>query len=283
MTNADVDTEALRRATVTVIAGGSGRHGHGSGVICSETGRVVTNAHVIAGQPQVQIELWNGRRLPARVLSRSGERDLAALNVETRGLTPARFGDSAAVHPGEWVMAIGAPYGVPGAMSRGIVHACGPVTELGWQEWIQADLRLGPGNSGGPMYSAEGRVIGINTMVAGGLALAIPGNEVLRFLDHPDESPATPPLLGVVLEPVRLHTPPRLGLRILHIDHGSPAEAASLAVGDILTGADGAGFRSPWDLRRAAHHCRGVLQLAFLRGQRSIERRATIRLNGKAD
>lgn len=278
-------TEQLRRATVTILAG---RWGRGSGVVRSP-GEIVTNAHVVGGESHVQIELWDGQRLPAEVRARHRSRDLAALAIDPGDqeseLPSARFGDSDAVRPGEWVLAIGSPFGVAGAWARGIVHGRGPLNGEG-QEWIQADLRLAPGNSGGPLASISGEVIGINTMVAGGLALAIPGNEVLRFLDDEEESRA-PARLGVVLEPVRVGgprpgSPPPVGLRILHIDAGSPAALASLAPGDILIAVNGSGFRSPLDLRRAIAECEGVLQLSFVRGSSRTERKAHVLLSGKA-
>ncbi len=275
-------TEQLRRATVTVLAGGWGR---GSGVIRSPEA-IVTNAHVIGGESQVQVELWDGRCLPARVRARHRARDLAALSFDGRDeLPPACFGNSDAVRPGEWVLAIGAPFGVAGAWSRGIVHGRGALGEDG-QEWIQADLRLAPGNSGGPLATMDGEVIGINTMIAGGLALAIPGNDVLRFLEHPEEGGASA-RLGVVLEPVRVGLPGPgaplpLGLRILQIDADSPAALASLAVGDILIAVNGSGFRSPLDLRRAIQRCEGVLQLSFVRGSSLTARKTRVLLRGKA-
>ena len=275
-------TEQLRRATVTVLAG---RWGRGSGVIRSP-GEIITNAHVVGGESHVQIELWDGQRLPAQVRARHRSRDLAALALAPESALPsARFGDSDAVRPGEWVLAMGAPFGVTGAWARGIVHGRGPLTGEG-QEWIQADLRLAPGNSGGPLASVNGEVIGINTMIAGGLALAIPGNDVLRFLEHPEERAVTA-RLGVVLEPVRIGeprpgSPPSLGLRILHIEADSPAALALLSPGDILIAVNGSGFRSPLDLRRAIEECDGVMQLSFLREPSLNERKTSVLLRGKA-
>lgn len=285
MTDWEQATDQLRRATVTVLAG---RWSRGSGVIRSP-GEIVTNAHVVGEESHVQVELWDGQRLPAQVRARHQNRDLAALAIDPGNqeseLPSARFGNSDAVRPGEWVLAIGAPFGVAGAWARGIVYGRGPLTG-DRQEWIQADLRLAPGNSGGPLASVEGEVIGINTMVAGGLALAIPGNEVLRFLEHPEKS-RTPARLGVVLEPVwvgqpRLGSPPLLGLRILYIDAGSPAALASLAPGDILIAVNGSGFRSPLDLRHAIEECEGVMQLSFTRGSSQNERKTSVLLYGKA-
>lgn len=273
--------ERLRRATVTIETGAAGREGRGSGVMRSSEGEIVTNAHVVAGNPPVRIELWNGRVLPASIEALDRQRDLAALKVEATGLPAAEFRDSGEVRAGEWVMAIGTPWGFAGAMTRGVVHGLGPLPTLDWQDWIQADIRLAPGNSGGPLASADGRVIGINTMVAGGLALAVPSNDVLRFFEHPEET-EEPPQLGVVLQPVQLRAPQRLGLRILHIEAGSPAENASLAAGDILIGADGDGFRSPWDLRRKLQESRGLLRVTFLRGPQTAERKTTVCLSREA-
>jgi serine protease Do len=153
----------------------SGRGGSGSGVIVSSTGHIVTNAHVIRS-PNVEVELWDGRRFPVRIAAFARRHDLALLKAETIGLPAATFGDSSILRPGELVLAVGNPLGFVGAVSSGIVYQVGPLQGLGPNQWVQAAVRLAPGNSGGPLVNAAGEIIGINTMIAGGLALAIPGN-----------------------------------------------------------------------------------------------------------
>ncbi|HEU4588659.1 MAG TPA: trypsin-like peptidase domain-containing protein [Gemmatimonadales bacterium] len=167
----------LRAVTVEVATGGTSA---GSGVIWDGNGLVLTNAHV-ATRPDLVVRLADGRTLPARVVLRDPQRDLAALDVGVRGLPAATIGDERALRPGELVLAMGNPLGVPGALAVGIVHG-GPAR--GWRgtQWIRADIRLAPGNSGGPLADAQGRVVGLNAMVVGGLGYAVPSGVVTRFL-----------------------------------------------------------------------------------------------------
>ncbi len=173
--------ERLRRSTVQMHVA-KGRRG-GSGVICSSTGLIVTNRHVIDGGP-AEVELWDGRRFPAKLVAMGRRHDLALLKVDTLGLPAAMFRSSSTVRPGEVAIAVGNPLGFAGAVSTGVVHAVGAVRGVGPQTWVQAGVRLAPGNSGGPLAEATGKVIGLNTMVLrGGLALAIPSDTVTAFLE----------------------------------------------------------------------------------------------------
>ena len=164
--------EQLRRSTVLIHSGGRGA---GSGVIWSGDGLVVTNAHVVRATPVI-VQLWDGREFKAAIGPRDLSRDLAQLRIEAADLPAASSADSSELRPGELAIAIGNPLGFVGALATGVIHAVGPLRGLGRQTWVQADVRLAPGNSGGPLANAQGRVIGINTMVAGGLALAIPSD-----------------------------------------------------------------------------------------------------------
>src|SRR5262249_49845978 len=154
----------------------------------------------------------------ARVTSRDNRRDLAALRISGTGLDAATPGDSGALRPGELVIAVGNPLGFAGAASTGVIHSIG-------QNWIKADVRLAPGNSGGPLANSYGHVIGINTAIVNGLGLASPSNGVVEFLAHGPR-----PALGVSLRPVPI------GLQILEVERGGAADHASLRPGDILLG-----------------------------------------------
>jgi len=170
--------EKLRRSTVQVF---DGRRGAGSGVIWRADGWIVTNAHVVRGN-SARVRLADGREFEAEVIARASERDLAALYVAASDLPAAEIGASTAVRIGEIVLAAGSPFGVRGAVSAGVLHGVGSVARAGKQRWLQADLELAPGNSGGPLADANGRVIGINSMIAMGVGLAIPSHEVEQFL-----------------------------------------------------------------------------------------------------
>jgi serine protease Do len=176
--------ERLRRITVQVR---THRLGEGSGVIWSRSGLVVSNAHV-ARADSLEIELGDGRVFDGRVRWRDPRRDLALLAIPATELPEAVPGDERALRPGEIVFALGHPFGLANALSLGVVHAltAGP----GRNRWIRADIRLAPGNSGGPLANAAGEVIGLNTLVAGGLAHAIPVSVVQRFLDETGEQAA---------------------------------------------------------------------------------------------
>jgi serine protease Do len=254
--------ERLRRATVQIFPGE--RQGAGSGVVWSADGLVLTNAHV-ARSPAATVELWDGRRFESRVTARDPRRDLAALRIPAAGLEPATPGDSAALRPGELVIAIGNPLGFAGALSTGIVHSIGPVRGMGTERWIRADVRLAPGNSGGPLANAQGHVVGVNTAVANGLGLAVPSAAALDFLRR-----GARPVLGVTLRPVRA------GLLILEVDPGGAAAASSLREGDIL-------LCSMDELSDAMDAGREVVRLRFLRGGGRQLREAFVRLGVRAE
>lgn len=267
--------EQLRRATVLIQSGGRGA---GSGVIWSSDGLVVTNAHVVHGG-RVKVQLWDGREFETSVSSRDPRRDLAQLRIDAANLPAASAADSSEVRPGEIAIAIGNPMGFVGALATGVIHAVGPLRGLGPLSWVQADVRLAPGNSGGPLANAHGRVVGINTMVAGRLALAIPSNAVRDFLSA---GPANA-WLGVTLHPALI---PRLagagktfGLVVLEIEPGSPADLASLMPGDILLGTEEKSFAAIEDLARALQgNGPRVMRVEFLRGDYNRTRRVTVQL-----
>ncbi len=271
--------EQLRRSTVLIRAGA--RAG-GSGVIWSADGVIVTNAHVMRGSP-VSAQLWDGRELETSIVSRDLRRDIALLRANGSNLPAAVAADSSQVRPGEIAIAIGNPLGFIGALTTGTVHAIGPLRGLGPNSWIQANLQLAPGNSGGPLADAHGRIIGINTMVAGRMALAIPSKTVEDFISSgPSDS-----WFGVTVRPVKIPRvagqSPAFGLVVLEIETGSPAADASLLPGDILLGMEGKPFRSAGDLMNILHE-RGLRlhHLEFLRGDYSRVRRVTVRLGNES-
>ena len=264
--------ERLRRSTVQVR---SGRRGLGSGVLWDSSGIVVTNAHVTRGGPAT-IELWDGREFPARLIAQDPRRDLARLEIKAGGLEPAEMGEAERLRPGALVIAIGNPMGFAGALTRGVVHAVGAAPGLGRQKWIQADIRLAPGNSGGPLADAGGRVVGLNTMIYRGVGLAIPASSVAQFVR--DGAPGT--RLGVVVRPVQYAS--GLGLLVLEVEGGGAAESASLLVGDVLLGADGRRFEVLGDLSDAIESGVETVRLEFARGGASNLRVVTVQLRREA-
>jgi serine protease Do len=269
--------EKLRRSTVLIEVRGRG----GSGVIWSADGSIVTNAHVARGA-KMRLQLWDGREFDASVASRDIRRDLAVLRVDVTDLPFASVADSSQVRPGELAIAIGNPLGFVGALTTGVIHGVSSLRGLGSQSWVHADVRLAPGNSGGPLADARGRVIGINTMVAGRLALAIPSNTVQDFLSAgPSHA-----WFGVTVQPVRIPgfcasggSVRAFGLLLCEVEPDSPASSASLLPGDILLGTEEEAFTS---LDSLTQTLRGSgprhLRLEFLRGDYSRVRRVTVQL-----
>jgi serine protease Do len=240
--------QQLRPSVVGVRLPG---RGGGAGVIWDANGLVITNAHV-ARDERVEVVLDGGRALPATLVARDPARDLAALRVAASGLPAAPVGDSAALRVGELVFAMGHPLGEPHAVALGIVTSVGRGAQVGGErlpEAVQADLALYPGNSGGPLVDARGRVIGINSMVVPPrLALAVPSATVARFL-----GPGGRARIGVRTQRVALPPPlaRRLGLPqedaliVVEVMPDEPAAGAGLLPGDVLLAVDGTPLDSP--------------------------------------
>ena len=169
---------ALRRSTVEVR---DRERGAGSGIIWSAAGTIVTNAHV-ARADHATVVLWDGRTLDGTVTARDRRRDLAVIVVDPgpSPLEAATIGHPTDLRAGALVVALGNPLGIAGALALGVVHVVEGTG--GAPRWIRADIRLAPGNSGGPLADARGRVVGVNTLIAYGLGVAVPVTTVRRFL-----------------------------------------------------------------------------------------------------
>jgi serine protease Do len=181
----DLATVVARLREITVEVRTAAQAG-GAGVIWSADGLIVTSAHVILNtqglRGDAHVVLADRRHLQAALVGCDREIDLALLRVEAHDLPTAIVGDPDRLRPGELVLAVGHPFGLSGAAVMGVVHAAPAYGRRGGPGWIQADVRLAPGNSGGPLANAQGGVIGINAMIAGGLALAVPSPTVHDFV-----------------------------------------------------------------------------------------------------
>lgn len=243
--------EQVRKSTVQILT--PEENSSGSGIVLTN-GRVLTNAHVIRGR-ETRVQLWSGEVVAAAVQRRDDRKDLAVVQMKHDNGWAATLRERPA-SPGEWVMAIGNPLGFVGAVSAGVIHAVGPLNGLGRRDWVQAGVRLAPGNSGGPLVDASGQILGINTMIYHGLGLAIPTAAVQRFLSR-----AVSPLrLGVTIRPVRA------GLLVLEIAPDSPAQVAALLPGDIIVGVNEFEVRSSFDLADALETTTDTARVRFLRG-----------------
>ena len=212
------------------------RGGNGAGVIWRADGQIVTNNHV-AGDGRLEVVLHDGRKYVGIVAARHPTRDLAVIKIAEEDLPAAQIGDSSRVRPGQIAIAVGHPAGYRDAATLGVVVAAGQAaTTEGPRtgDFLQADVTIMPGNSGGPLVDAFGHVIGINTMVSGRLALAVPSNAVERFV----EGRATTGMsgyLGIDGSFVPLRRPDaEFGIVLTAVEAGSPADRAGLIVGDVI-------------------------------------------------
>jgi serine protease Do len=268
------DTEALvERLRDSVVVVRDGGRGTGSGVIWSADGLIVTNFHVVRGS-NAQVETRDGRRFTAEMEATDPEVDLAVLRVDAGGLPAASIGDSDKVRVGELVFAAGNPLGLAGAVNAGIITAA-PRRGRG-PSLVCADVSLAPGNSGGMLATADGSVIGINSMMRmPGMALAVPSNAVRDLLAG---TGAERGFLGLTLQQVPLplawvtETTGDTGFLVTDVKSGGPAEAAGVMIGDIVIGSDGDALAAPesltWQLRRL--RADESLHLSLLRGGREL-------------
>ena len=265
--------EAVRESVVQVRSGGG--RGSGAGVIFSADGLVITNDHVVTGGARrsstVRVTLRDGRPFDAMVVKRGLGLDLALLRLEGTpgGLPAARFGDSDTLRVGELVYAIGHPWGQPGTVTAGVVGGLGVAHDPARgtaTRYVQSDVSLAPGNSGGPLLNARGEVVGINAMVFGSLALSIPSNAASAWAAGRGERR---PRLGVAVRPVGLRGDgAEMGLMIVAVRDGSPADRAGLLIGDVLLGAADGPFEDADALLQTLARAGAAVRLRVMRGGR---------------
>jgi len=266
-------SERLRRSSALI---GDWRGGRGGSGVIWETGSdksvIITNAHVVKDR-RARVTLRDGQSSEGRVTSLDARRDLAALTIEIGGLPVATIGDCDALRVGELVFAVGNPLGLVGALAVGIVHAS-------VKQWVGADIRLAPGNSGGMLADAEGRVVGINSMIANNLAFAVPSNAVRRFLAR-----NTRPHLGIKIRalPVTRDGSDMLGLLVFEVQSGSAAEKSGLMIGDAIVGTRERLFTNSDDLATALEDAAASnlekLELSLIRGGKKIHWPVTFQTN----
>ena len=239
----------------------------GSGFIVDAAGLVITNNHVIGDANDIQVILHDGTKLKAEIVGKDPKLDLAILRVKPtpeRPLKAVPFGDSDKMRPGDWVMAIGNPFGLGGSVSAGIVSARGRNIESGpYDNYIQTDAAINKGNSGGPLFNMNGEVIGINTAILSpsggsvGIGFAVPSNTASPAIDQLREfGEVRRGWLGVRIQNVDDATAEALGLKgaggalVAGIDEKGPARPAGLEVGDVITKFNGVAVKSSSELPR---------------------------------
>ena len=277
--------KAVRPAVVTInVAGtapraemgmpnhGQGRvQGTGSGFIIDAAGFIVTNNHVVEGASRITAKLEDGRELQARLVGRDSRTDVALLKIEAGAPLPfVALGDSDRAQPGDWVVAMGNPYGLSGTVTTGVVSATGRDIGAGpYDDFIQVDAPINQGNSGGPLFARDGGVIGVNTAIFSptggsvGIGFAVPSNMVKRVVaELREKGQVERGFIGVSTQPVNaamaaaLKLPangseaPR-GALVAGVENGSPAAKAGLQPGDVVTALDNKPVQNPRDLARS--------------------------------
>ncbi len=235
--------------------------GNGSGVIIRGDGYILTNNHVVENAIRIDVVLQDGRHLPATVVGTDTATDLAVVRVSARGLPAADWGDSDAARVGEWVVAIGAPFGLDYTVTAGVLSATGRgigANEI--EDYLQTDASINPGNSGGPLVNLHGQILGINTMIIGrgsGIGFAIPSSMAHLVADQLIQNGVvrrayvgvgfqelTPELAG------HFRAPGGHGALVNHVEAGGPAERAGLEEGDIILSVGNVTVREGRDLLR---------------------------------
>lgn len=242
----------------------SERHGLGSGVIVREDGYILTNHHVVRGADEVDVHLADGRKLPAEIVGGDRATDIAVLKIDANGLTPAKLGKSTELEVGEWVLAIGSPFGLEQTVTAGIVSATGRANMgiTDYEDFVQTDAAINPGNSGGPLVNLRGEVIGINTAIASrsggymGVGFAIPSEMAGHVMQSIiDQGHVTRGWLGAMIQDLSEEMADSFnydstdGVLIGDVMKDGPAAKAGLQAGDIVIELNGSKVESANELR----------------------------------
>ncbi len=238
------------------------RQAEGSGFIVSPDGIILTNAHVVDGAREVTVKLTDRRELNARVVGIDKPTDVAVLRVEAHGLPAARLGAASPLKVGEWVLAIGSPFGFENSATAGIVSAkARALPDETYVPFIQTDVAVNPGNSGGPLFNLRGEVVGINSHIYSqtggyqGLSFAIPIELALQVKNQILQAgKVTRGRIGIAVQDMNQALAQSFGLKqptgalVSAVEAGSPAEKAGMKPGDVILELDGAAIQSAADL-----------------------------------
>jgi serine protease Do len=266
------------------------QQGVGSGFIMSKEGYILTNNHVVEGADQIKVKLAGGKEFEGKVVGRDPKTDLALVKIEGNAdLQPLKLGNSDDLKVGNWVVAVGSPFGLEQTVTAGIVSAKGRVIGSGpYDNFIQTDASINPGNSGGPLINLQGEVVGINTAIIAsgqGIGFAIPINmakEVAPQLQK--RGHVTRGLLGVAIQDVTPELAKSLGLKeskgalVSQVVPGGPADKAEIEQGDVIVSFDGRMVDDSKDLPRivASTTVGKTVTVKLLRNGKEVERQAKV-------
>ena len=262
------------------------QQGVGSGFVISADGYIVTNNHVVEDADQIKVKLADGKELDGKVIGRDPKTDLAVVKItETHPLQPLTLGDSDALKVGEWVVAVGSPFGLQQTVTAGIVSAKGRVIGSGpYDNFIQTDASINPGNSGGPLINMRGEVVGINTAIIAsgqGIGFAIPVNMAKEITPQlQKQGHVTRGLLGVSIQDVTPELAKTFGLKegrgalVAQVVPDSPAEKGGIEQGDVILEFDGKKVADSKELPRivAATPVGKTVTIKVLRDGKEIDR-----------
>ena len=265
----------------------------GSGVIVEAAqGYVLTNSHVVENASSIEITTKDNRRLKAKLIGRDPETDIAVLQIPSDGLTAVPMGDSDRLQVGDFVLAVGNPFGLGQTVTSGIISALGRSPGIeGYEDFIQTDASINPGNSGGPLVDLQGRIVGINTAIVApgggnvGIGFAVPINMARQVMDQLiNYGEIKRGRIGVAIQDLTPDLAQALGTRrtqgavIARVEPGSPAERAGLRTNDLVVAINGAPMRSGTELRNRVGLSRigDEVELTVERG--GMERNVTVRV-----
>jgi serine protease Do len=269
--------------------GEGGRRGLGSGVIFSSDGAVLTNNHVIEDARAINVRLRDGRAFSGRVVGRDPATDLAVLRIEAKDLPAATFADSDAARVGEWVLAIGSPFGLGHTVTSGVLSAKGRggVGINAVEDYLQTDASINPGNSGGPLVTLDGKVLGINTMIVSqgqGIGLAVPATMARRVAEQILKiGRVDRAFIGLGMQDLTPQiaaemTGPKAGALVNTVAKGGPAGQARVEAGDVIAGFNGKPIRDAQDVIREVflHNVGDVVTLDVSRGNKKVLAKVTL-------
>ncbi|MCK6588952.1 MAG: trypsin-like peptidase domain-containing protein [Polyangiaceae bacterium] len=287
----EVTADGSDRSPLRRLSSENEFRGTGSGVIFTTDGAIITNNHVIEGARSINVRLRDGRIFPARLAGRDPATDLAVIRIDVKSLPAADFADSDAAKVGEWVVAIGSPFGLGNTVTTGVLSAKGRggVGVNAVEDYLQTDASINPGNSGGPLVNLDGKVLGINTMIVSrgqGIGLAVPARMARRVADQLLQTGRVKrAFIGVGLQDLtpqiaaELPNPPESGALVNAVTPGSPAAAANIEPGDVIVSIDGVPARDAQDVIREVftHSAGEALVIEVVRGGKRYKTTATLK------